>query len=125
MLRETQSAWTCGLEPDTGIPYCAEPNAMTWYRAAYSGKEPPAAPGFIYMMTGDTGTSNHDPAATDKAHWVVTGPHIMLVGAYAKEIGKALPRTLDPDPTQPYVMYPGHHMEHVMVPVDAPPPKSN
>ena len=119
MLQEGKNGFTCGIEPDTGIPYCANAAAMAWYKAAYGGGagEMPDAPGFIYMMTGDTGVSNHDPAASDKSHWVVTGPHVMLVGKYAIEMGKNLPRGLDPDPTQPYVMFPGHKMEHVMVPM--------
>jgi hypothetical protein len=124
-LQKGANGFTCGIEPDTGIPYCANDNAVAWYKAAYSGATPPEAPGLIYMMTGDTGTSNHDPAATDKSHWVVTGPHLMLVGKYAAEMGKTLPRSLDPDPTQPFVMFPGHKMEHVMVPVGKEPMKSN
>jgi hypothetical protein len=125
VLQQGKNNWTCGLEPDTGIPYCADRNAMAWYKAAYSQANPPEAPGFIYMMTGDSGTSNHDPTATDKKHWVITGPHIMLVGKYAIEMGKTYPRSLDPDPSQPFVMYPGHKMEHLMVPVNREMTRSN
>jgi hypothetical protein len=125
VLQQGKNGFTCGIEPDTGIPFCADAGAMVWYKAAYTKADPPDGPGFIYMMTGDTGTSNHDPAATDKSHWVVTGPHIMLVGKYAAEMGKNLPRSLDPDPTQPYVMYPGNKMEHIMVPVDKVPSGNN
>jgi hypothetical protein len=125
VLQQGKNGFTCGIEPDTGIPYCADAGAMVWYKAAYTKADPPEGPGFIYMMTGDTGTSNHDPWATDKHHWVVTGPHVMLVGKYAIEMGKNLPRGLDPDPTQPYVMYPGNKMEHIMVPVDKEPSRSN
>jgi len=77
------------------------------------------------MMTGDTGLSNHDPLATDKKHWVVTGPHVRLVGKYAIEMGKHYPRSLDPDPSQPFVMDPGHGMEHLMVPVGKETTQSN
>lgn len=118
-LQQGKNGFICGIEPDSGIPYCADGNAMAWYKAAYSGAAAmPEAAGFIYMMTGDTGTSNHDPSATDKSHWVVTGPHVMLVGKPAMDIGRNLPRSMDPDPTQPFVMYPDHKMEHLMVPVN-------
>ena len=76
-----------------------------------------AATGFIYMMAGDTGTSNHDPHATDKSHWVQTGPHVMVVGAAAWEMAGIYPSTLDPDPSQAYVMFPGTQYEHLMLPV--------
>ena len=111
-LQEGKNGFICGIEPDSGIPYCANANAMAWYKAAYSGTELPEAPGFIYMMTGDTGVSNHDPAATDKSHWVVTGPHVMLVGKYALEIGKNLPRAMDPDPTLRNVPWPQDGARH-------------
>ena len=70
------------------------------------------------MMAGDTGTSNHDPHATDKSHWVQTGPHVMVVGAAAPEMAGIYPSTLDPDPSQAYVMYPGTPYAHLMIPVD-------
>ena len=53
--------------------------------------EPPDKTGFIYMMAGDLGTSNHDPYATDKSHWVQTGPHVMIVGKAAHEMARQLP----------------------------------
>jgi hypothetical protein len=57
------------------------------------------------MMAGDGGTSNHDPYATDKSHWVQTGPHVMMVGTAAREMASIYPRTMDPDPSQAYVMF--------------------
>src|SRR6476659_9031206 len=43
-LQEGKNGFTCGIEPDSGIPYCANANAMAWYKAAYSGTEIPDAP---------------------------------------------------------------------------------
>jgi hypothetical protein len=40
----------------------------------------------------------------------------MIVGAGAKGM-VGYPKTADPDPTKPYVMWPGNLYEHVMIPV--------
>ncbi len=52
------------------------------------------------------GRSQRDDRAHDEGrhHWVVTGPHIMMVGLGVKRV--TFPPTLDPDPTKPYVMWP-------------------
>ena len=42
--------------------------------------------------------------------------HMMIVGAAAKTMG-GYSRTTDPDPTKPYVMWPGSPHEHLMIPV--------
>lgn len=71
------------------------------------------------MLAGDTGVSNTDPWAKEKTadnHWIQTGSHVMIVGAAAKTMG-GYPRTTDPDPTKPYVMWPGSPYEHLMIPV--------
>jgi hypothetical protein len=41
----------------------------------------------------------------------------MIVGTAAGEMASIYPRTLDPDPSQAYVMYPGTPYEHLMLPV--------
>jgi hypothetical protein len=40
----------------------------------------------------------------------------MVVGAAAKAM-VGYPRTADPDPTKPYVMWPDTPYEHLMIPV--------
>jgi len=70
-------------------------------------------------LAGDTGASNTDPDAKGPKpdnHWVQTGSHVMVVGAGARAM-EGYPRTADPDPTKPYVMWPGTPYEHLMVPV--------
>jgi hypothetical protein len=115
-LQTGSNGFTCLVSPD-GTPLCADANGMEWRKAIGEKKAPPDKTGFIYMMAGDTGTSNHDPYATDKTHWVQTGPHVMVVGTAAGEMASIYPRTLDPDPSQAYVMYPGTPYEHLMLPV--------
>jgi hypothetical protein len=73
------------------------------------------------MLSGDNGASNTDPTAEKKTadnHWVVTGPHIMIVGAGTKSLG--LSETADADPTKPYMMWAGTPYEHAMIPVADP-----
>ena len=80
---------------------------------------PPDKSGFIYMLNGDTGACNTDPWATKFEpgnHWVQTGAHVMIVGPAARTMAD-YPRTADPDPTKPYVMWPGSPYQHLMLPV--------
>ena len=116
-LQTGSNGFTCLVGSD-GTPLCADANAMEWRKAIGEKKDPPDKTGFMYMMAGDTGTSNHDPYATDKSHWVQTGPHVMVVGTAAREMASIYPRNLDPDPSQAYVMYPDTPYAHLMLPVD-------
>lgn len=117
-LQTGSSGFTCFVMSD-GSPACADANAVEWLKAVMTKATPPSKTGFMYMLAGDTGTSNHDPYATDKSHWVQTGPHVMIVGAAAQEMASLYPRTMDPDPSQAYVMYPGTPYEHLMLPVSS------
>ena len=116
-VKTGSNGWTCSIDPD-GTPFCTDAVGLQWYAAISTKGEPPDKSGFIYMMAGDTGTSNHDPYATDKTHWVRTGPHVMIVGKAAQEMAANYPRKLDADPTHPYVMYPGTKYQHLMLPAD-------
>jgi hypothetical protein len=118
VLQTGSNGFTCLVTSD-GTPTCADANGMEWMKAIGAKATPPDKTGFVYMMAGDTGTSNHDPYATDKSHWVQTGPHVMIVGTAAREMASIYPSALDPDPSQAYVMYPGTPYAHLMIPVDA------
>jgi hypothetical protein len=115
-LQTGSNGFTCLVTGD-GTPACADANAMEWFKAVGAKAPPPDKTGFIYMLAGDTGTSNHDPYATDKSHWIQTGPHVMIVGPAVREMAGMYPRTMDPDPSQPYAMFPGTPYEHLMLPV--------
>ena len=75
-------------------------------------------------MTNATRLSRGDPRrlspyATEQKpdnHWIRTGSHVMVVGPAAKTM-EDYPRTPDPDPTKPYVMWAGTPYEHLMIPV--------
>jgi hypothetical protein len=59
---------------------------MEWVKAVGAKTEPPDKIGFIYMLAGDTGTTNHDLHQRDThKHWVQTGPHVMIVGPRVRE----------------------------------------
>src|SRR4051794_8604125 len=116
-LKKGSNEWTC-MEAN-GVPMCMDTNAMEWAHAWQSHGPATDKTGFIYMLAGDTGASNTDPFATEKKadnHWIQTGSHVMIVGAAAKTMA-GYPKTADPDPTKPYVMWPGTPYEHLMIPV--------
>jgi len=119
-LQAGENGFTCMVVPP-GDAMCADQNAMAWAKAMMSKTTPPDGVGFAYMLGGDNGASNTDPYATGKTsdnHWVVTGPHVMILGPAAKTMG--YPMTADADPTKPYVMWPDTPYAHLMLPVSMP-----
>ncbi len=126
MLRESKNGFTCMVM--IGDVMCADANSMAFFDAAMKKQAPPDKLGITYMLRGDQGASNTDPTATKKTadnHWVVTGPHLMIVGAGVKELG--LPDSPDADPSKPYLMWAGTPYAHAMIPVggSAPRPMSS
>lgn len=118
VIQQGDNGWTC-MDPG-GEPMCADKAAMEWASAWQNKQPPPAKLGFIYMLNGDSGTSNTDPYAktrTDDNNWVKTGPHVMIVGTDVKGMAQAYPRGAEADPTKPYVMWPGTPYEHLMLPI--------
>ncbi len=100
---------------------CADANSMAFFDAWMEKQAPPDKLGLTYMLAGDDGASNTDPFAKTKTadnHWVVTGPHVMVVGAGAKSLGLA--SSADADPAGPYMMWAGTPYEHAMIPVAGP-----
>jgi hypothetical protein len=115
-LQAGSNGFTCLIIPD-GTPLCADQNGMEWMKAIGERTDPPDKLGFIYMLAGDTGTTNHHPHQKEThLHWVQTGPHVMVVGPRVREM-VGYSRTLAvADASQPYVMYPGTPYEHLMLP---------
>lgn len=119
-LRESKNGFTCMVMLNDVM--CADENSMAFFGAAMKKETPPDKLGISYMLRGDQGASNTDPSATKKTadnHWVVTGPHIMIVGAAVKELG--LPDSADADPNKPYLMWAGTPYVHAMIPVASKP----
>jgi hypothetical protein len=129
-LRQGKNGFSCmvvgGDTAVSGESMCADANSLAFFDAWMKHETPPSKLGITYMLGGDKGASNTDPYAKGKTgdnHWVVTGPHIMLLGPEAKSLG--LSSNPDADPSGPYIMWAGTPYEHAMIPVASnPPPKS-
>jgi hypothetical protein len=122
-LQTGSNGFTC-MVVGPGDAMCADQNAMQWANAYLKHGTPPSNIGFVYMLSGDNGASNTDPYATAQSpnnHWVKTGPHVMIVGPMASNMG--YPASPDPDPTKPYVMWAGTPYAHVMIPVSSSAPQ--
>jgi len=117
-LQTGSNGFTCFIGGD-GVPECDDQNALEWRKALWADQTPQNKIGFIFMLAGDTGTSNHDSSQRKThEHWVQTGPHVMIVGGAAREMLSPYPRDIDvKDATQPFVMFPGKPNEHLMIPV--------
>lgn len=122
-LRQGSNGFTC-MPDDPGSPgpdpMCLDANAMEWLHAWMGKTEPPDKVGFIFMLVSGSDASNTDPHATEPAagrQWITTGPHVMVVGGQSVRSMAGYPRTPDPDPTRPYMMWIGSPYEHLMVPV--------
>ncbi|HTS34084.1 MAG TPA: hypothetical protein VMH04_00350 [Candidatus Solibacter sp.] len=118
-LRSGKNGFTCMVV--SGEKMCADANSMAFFDAWMKHQTPPDKMGVTYMLGGDDGASNTDPFATAKTadnHWVVTGPHIMIVGPGTKSLGLA--SAADADPSAPYTMWAGTPYEHAMIPLGPP-----
>lgn len=117
-IQQGTNGFTCLLMMPA-IPMCGDRNAMLWAKAYIAKKRPPNVVGLIYMLSGDNGASNTDPYAmgpTANNHWVHTGPHVMIVGPSARNMGYPMSPNAG-DPSAPYIMWPGTPYVHLMVPV--------
>lgn len=121
-LREGTNGWWCMADnpaSPSNDPMCGDANSMDWIGSLVGKTEPAKGKvGFMYMLAGASDGSNTDPYAMEPAagnHWITTGPHVMIVNAGGQMEG--YPDAADPDPTQPYVMWPGTPYAHLMIPV--------
>ena len=114
-LQTGSNGYTCFISDD-GVPECDDQNATEWRKALGAKQAPPNKIGFIFMLAGDAGTSNHDSSQrSTHQHWVQTGPHVMIVGS--PEALAGYPATANPDTSKPYVMWPGTPYAHLMIPI--------
>lgn len=115
-LRDSKNGFNCMIM--MGNKMCADENSMAFFEAMMKKQNPPDKLGVAYMLRGDDGASNTDPTAEKKTadnHWVVTGPHIMVVGPGVKSMG--LSDAADADPNRPYLMWANTPYAHAMIPV--------
>jgi hypothetical protein len=115
-LRKGKNGFTCMVVAKNKM--CADANSMAFFDAWMKHQSPPDKLGLTYMLAGDDGASNTDPFATGKTadnHWIITGPHVMIVGPAAKSLG--LTSNAEADASEPYMMWTGTPYEHAMIPV--------
>ena len=119
VIREGNNGWTC-MYPGTD-PMCADQASMMFLQAWMTNTTPPDTLGFIYMLLGDEGASNTDPyaqAETADNQWVVSGPHVMILGTGAKPLLDSYPHEVPDGANQPWVMWPGTPYAHLMLPME-------
>ncbi|WP_138469301.1 hypothetical protein [Poseidonocella sp. HB161398] len=119
VLREGTNGWTC-MYPGTD-PMCADGPSMSFLQAWMANEAPPDTLGFVYMLLGDEGASNIDPHAqgeTADNQWVVSGPHVMIVGSAAGPLLESYPTTVPEGMGEPWIMWPGTPYAHVMIPME-------
>ncbi len=121
VLREGTNSYTClPDDPDMpgNSPMCLDGPWLAWAHAWMSGEEAPAVEtiAFGYMLQSGNPGSNIDPNATeptDDNEWIETGgPHIMLLAPLSVLEGMSH----DPNTGEPWVMWRGTSLAHVMVP---------
>ena len=121
-LRAGTNGWMCLVEAD-GTPMCLDKEWQAWADGWMNKKDPQVKNiGLAYMLKGDKGASNTDPYATKATpdnHWVVSGPHMMVVLPDTSQLD-ALPT--DPWNGGPWVMWKGTKYAHIMMPT-VPTPK--
>jgi hypothetical protein len=102
-------------------PMCLDKVWMAWLDAWMAAKPFKAdGVGIAYMLAGDAGASVTEPYAskpTPGNHWVVDGPHLMIIVPDAMQLN-GLPT--DPAGGGPYVMWKGTPYAHIMVPIAEP-----
>ena len=124
VLREGSGPYTCFPTPEAVRPRGSEPMCLdeVWlgWADAWMNKKPFKTDrvGIAYMLAGDAaGASNTDPfgdSPTAHNHWVVEGPHVMIIVPDASQLAglASMPVT-----EGAYVMWPGTDYAHIMVPV--------
>ncbi len=128
VLAEGTNGWVCLPEtlPDDNAPMCNDAVWMELMGAMGAGEDYTVTRmGISYMLQGDAGVSNSNPAhpdGTNAPDFIKEGAHLMI----------ALPRAMlegitdDPHAGGPYVMWGDTPYAHIMVPLEdanrSPPP---
>lgn len=128
VLAEGNNGWICLPEtlPDDGAPMCNDNVWMELMGAMGAGQPYEVKKmGISYMLAGDAGVSNSNPAHPDGANapdFIKEGAHLMI--ALPRELLEGI--TDDPHAGGPYVMWKDTPYAHIMVPLEdenrTPPP---
>lgn len=118
VLARGANGWTCLPEtlPDDNAPMCNDAVWMQIMQAMGEGKDYTVEKvGFSYMLAGDAGVSNSDPAAgADAPDFIKEGAHLMI--AVPRALLEGIPD--DPWAGGPYIMWKDTPYAHIMVPLE-------
>ena len=121
VIQEGTNGYTCFPTPAALVPpqpMCLDAAWMVWADAWMNNAHPKIDKvGVAYMLGGDGGVSNTDPAGLDPAtvdDWVSADQHLMLLLPH-----KASYNTFSTDPSYggPWVMWKGTPYVHLMIPI--------
>lgn len=122
VLRQGRNGFTCIPDvpespgPD---PRCLDEGAMLWLRAWIAHRAPvEGLVGFGYMLAGGSDPDNIDPYAMRPGKgraWVQTGPQVRLFNI--GQMANLYPTGVQPDTSEPFVMYPDTPYEQLVLPV--------
>lgn len=121
VIQEGTNGYTCMPTPSGMLPpqpMCLDAAWMAWADAYMNDAHPKIdRVGVAYMLGGDGGVSNTDPAGLDPAtvdDWVKAEQHLMLLLP-----NKAAYNTFPTDPSYggPWVMWKGTPYIHLMIPI--------
>jgi hypothetical protein len=121
VIQEGTNGYTCMPTPSGMLPpqpMCLDAAWMAWADAWMNDAHPKIdRVGVAYMLGGDGGVSNTDPAGLDPAtvdDWVKAEQHLMLLLP-----NKAAYNTFPTDPSYggPWVMWKGTPYVHLMIPI--------
>jgi hypothetical protein len=120
VISQGSNDWVCMPEtlPDDGAPMCNDAIWMKMMMAMGAGQPFEAdGIGFSYMLQGDAGVSNSDPAhpmGKDAPDFIKEGAHLMVIVPRAMLKGI----TDDPHAGGPYVMWGDTPYAHIMIPIE-------
>jgi hypothetical protein len=121
VIQEGNNGYTCFPTPAGMLPpqpMCLDKTWMGWVAAWTSGTSPKTdRVGIAYMLGGDGGVSNTDPAGLDPAtvdDWVKAEQHLMMLLPNKAAYGTF---TTDPSYGGPWVMWKGTPYVHLMIPI--------
>ena len=129
VIREGTNGWTClPNNPDTPgtDPWCINDPWLNFLDALVNKKDPSyKGVGLAYMLQGDTGVSNIDPAGTKEntpaKDWVDgLKAHVMIL---VPDIQSMKNISTDPKNGGAWIMWPDTPYAHLMLPIDSYPAK--
>ncbi|HSG05000.1 MAG TPA: hypothetical protein VLB09_01250 [Nitrospiria bacterium] len=129
VIRKGTNEWTClpdNADTPGPDPWCVNEPWLNFLDALMNKKDPSyKGVGVAYMLAGDTGVSNIDPAGTKENtppdQWVDNlKSHVMILVPDIKSMSNI---STDPKNGGSWIMWPKTPYAHIMLPIDSYPSK--